>query len=76
MTLNRCVLAIKSVKVILLVSEAEDGEDGALIESVDYVDKEFRNLVKEIANDETLLLSDRFEYWIFSIFKRKLNLKL
>lgn len=56
MTLNRCVLAIKSAKVILLVSEAEDGEDGALIESIDYLDKEFRNLVKEIANDETLLL--------------------
>lgn len=56
MTLNRCVLAIKSAKVILLVSEAEYGEDGTLIESVDYVDKEFRNLVKEIANDETLLL--------------------
>ena len=56
MTLSRCVVVIKSAKVILLVSEAEDGEDGALIESVDYVDKEFRNLVKEIANDETLLL--------------------
>ena len=56
MKLSRCVVVIKSAKVILLVSEAEDGEDGALIESVDYVDKEFRNLVKEIANDETLQL--------------------
>ena len=34
----------------------EDGEDGALIESVDYVDKEFHNLVKKIGNDDTLLL--------------------
>ena len=43
------ILPYREVKI-------EDGEDGALIESIDYLDKEFRSLVKEIANDETLLL--------------------
>lgn len=36
--------------------QIEDSEEGELIESVDYVDKEFHNLVKEIGNDDTLLL--------------------